>query len=169
MITAHFKTFCVFCASYAPQAVGKIQCLSTHEYTSKDWQVSLARLIAKPTSVLICLHHILTQMEQVTSNSTNLLQFQHIHLRKGQCMYPALRQWQVWDNFIKINVTRRGRHINLWLVHFGTIWMSHSDLYPETVGGLENEKRPGEWANKKYKFNVIVRFSTWIFPFSKGI
>lgn len=42
----------------------------------------------------------------------------------------------------------RGRHINLWLVRFGTIWMSHSDLYPETVGGLENEKRPGEWANK---------------------
>lgn len=104
MITAHFKTPCVFCASYAPQAVGEIQCLSTHEHTSKDWQVSLARLIPKPTSVLICLHHILTQMEQVTSNSTNLLQFQHIHLRKGQCMYPALRQWKVWDNFIKIKV-----------------------------------------------------------------
>lgn len=102
MITAHFKTPCVFCASYAPQAVGEIQRLSTHEHTSKDWQVSLARLIPKPTSVLICLHHILTQMEQVTS--TNLLQFQHIHLRKGQCMYPALRQWKVWDNFIKIKV-----------------------------------------------------------------
>lgn len=52
----------------------------------------------------LCLHHILTQMGQVTSNSTNLLQFQHIHLRKRQCMYPALRQWQVWDNFTKIKV-----------------------------------------------------------------
>lgn len=148
--------------------MGKIQHLSTHEHTSKDWQVSLARLIPRPTRAFICLHHILTQMEQVTSNSTNLLQFQHIHLRKRQCMHPALRWWKVWDNFIKIKVPEEeGTLTSGWSISVLFGWVI--DLYPEIVGGLEKEKRPDEWANKKYKFNEIVRFSTWIFPFSKGI
>lgn len=168
MITVHFKTPCVFFASYAPQAVGKIQHLPTHEHTSKDWQVSLARLIPRPTRALICLHDILTQIEQVTSNSTNLLQFQHIHLRKRQCMYPALRWWKLWDNFIKIKVPEdEGTLTSGWSVSVLFGWVIV--IYTLRLWEALKMKRPGEWANKKYKFNEIVRFSTWIFPFSKGI
>ncbi|PKU36575.1 rna-directed dna polymerase from mobile element jockey- hypothetical protein [Limosa lapponica baueri] len=38
--------------------------------------------------------------------------------------------------------TRRGRHINLWLVRFGIIWMSRSDLY--TLRLWEALKRKGD-------------------------
>lgn len=36
----------------------------------------------------LCLHHVLKQMEQVTSNSTNLLQLQHILEKDNACTQP---------------------------------------------------------------------------------